>query len=119
MRFKIDENLPKAIVSRFQTDGYDSISVLDQNLGGRSDNSLAEVCRKEDRVLITLDLDFADVRAYPPQSHPSIIVLRLNRQDKEHVLEVIARVLPMFKTEPLSGHLWIVEEDAVRIRGEF
>lgn len=67
--------------------------------------------------MITLDTNFADIRAYPLAHFPGLIVLRLHRQDKPHVLEVINRLLPLLSTEPLEHLLWIVEEDRVRIRG--
>jgi hypothetical protein len=67
--------------------------------------------------LITLDTDFADIRVYPPAQFPGLIVLRLHRQDKPHVLEVIDRLIPVFASEPLEHLLWIVEETCLRIRG--
>ena len=66
---------------------------------------------------MTLDLHFGDIRAYPPGDYAGIIVLRLERQDKHHVLEVMRRLVPLFETEPLAGRLWTVDEHAVRIRG--
>jgi hypothetical protein len=44
------------------------------------------------------------------------MVLRLKRQERPLVLEVFERLLPLLETEPLEKHLWIVEEDRVRIR---
>ena len=73
-------------------------------------------CQEEGRVLVTLDMDFADIRAYPPSGFPGIIVLRLGRQDRLHVLNVFTRALALLHTDPLEGRLWIVEEDRVRIR---
>jgi predicted nuclease of predicted toxin-antitoxin system len=63
------------------------------------------------------DMDFADIRAYPPAEYPGTIVLRLGQQDKPHVLSVLTRLMRILHTEPLEGHLWIVEENRVRIRG--
>ncbi len=54
---------------------YDVVSIWDQ---GRSDTpatNLAHVCCAEGRALITLDLDFADIRAYPPEEYQGLIVL--------------------------------------------
>ena len=105
-------------MNRFQTAGHDAISILDQRLGGGTDDSISDICRKEDRALVTLDLDFADIRAYPPQDYPGLIVLRLGRQDKLQVLEVIERMLPNIEVEQLSGRLWIVENETIRVRGQ-
>ena len=68
-------------------------------------------------MVVTLDLDFADIRTYPPSDYAGIIVLRLTLLDKFHVLSVLQRVLPVLEREPLAGKLWIVDESSVRVRG--
>ena len=62
-------------------------------------------------------MDFADIRNYPPAEFPGLIVLRLRQQDKPCVLDVLTRLVQIIPREPLEGHLWIVEESRVRIRG--
>jgi len=42
--------------------------VLDQHVGGRTDIRLASLCWQERRALVTLDIDSADIRTYPPAS---------------------------------------------------
>ena len=86
MRFKTDENLPLEAAQLLRRAGHDAITILDQQMGGDPDENVASACRREDRVLITLDLDFADLRTYPPESHPGVVVLRLRRQDKVHAV---------------------------------
>lgn len=81
MRFKIDENLPVEVADLLRTANYDAITVLEQDLGGAPDSHLLAVCQQEDRILISLDTDFADIRAYPPDEYPGLVVLRLHRQD--------------------------------------
>jgi hypothetical protein len=34
-------------------------------MGGEVDEQLLQVCSREHRALITLDLDFADIKSYP------------------------------------------------------
>jgi predicted nuclease of predicted toxin-antitoxin system len=92
------------------------MGIVDQGLGGRADASVAEVCRREGRSLVTLDVDFANVQAYPPRDYPGLVVLRLQRQDKAHVLAVVAAVVPLLGEEPLDRRLWIVDESRLRIR---
>ncbi len=116
LKFKIDENLPQAVAALLQESGYDSKTVLDQHLGGATDTAIASRCQQEDRVLITLDTDFADIRTYPPKNFSGLIVLRLKQQDKPYVLATMRRLIKMFSSVPLDGHLWIVEEERVRVR---
>jgi len=75
MKFKLDENLPARLTRMLAGAGHDAISVAAQELGGQPDAKVAEVCRREGRVLLTLDAGFADIRAHPPQEHPGIIEL--------------------------------------------
>ena len=69
MRFKLDENLPSELASLFREFGHDAVTVLDQGMGGTDDSDLASVCAREQRVLVTLDKDFSDIRTYPPNRH--------------------------------------------------
>lgn len=116
MRFKIDENLPIEVAELLREVGYDAITVGEQHLAGSDDSDIASICRQEKRVLVTLDMDFADIRAYPPEQFSGLIVLRLRWQDKPRVLRVLRRLVPKFSIEPLEHCLWIVEENRVRIR---
>jgi len=117
MDFKIDENLPSEIGVLLSEAGHDAKTVNQQNLQGTPDSNLIEVCKNEGRVLVTLDMDFSDIRAYPPDNYSGIIVLRLARQSKPYAIDVFRRVLPHMGREPLKGQLWIVEENSLRIRG--
>lgn len=118
MRFKVDENLPIEIAGLLLTSGYDAITVNDQLLQGADDSVLIERCDRENRVIITLDTDFSDIRAYPPWDHEGIIVVRVGNQSKTHIIKVFQNILPLFDREPIKNRLWIVEENMIRIRGE-
>ena len=116
MRFKVDENLPIEAADLLQQAGHDAVTVPGQGLGGQADPDIASICQREGRALVTLDTDFAGIRAYPPRDFPGLIVLRLKRQDKLHVLESLRHVTSVLSIEPLQCHLWIAEEGRVRIR---
>jgi predicted nuclease of predicted toxin-antitoxin system len=62
VKFKIDENLPIEVAEILQSANFDTKTVTEQNLSGEKDSVIAQICQKEDRILVTLDLDFADVR---------------------------------------------------------
>ena len=116
MRFKVDENLPTEVAALLQVAGHDAVTVNDQAVGGARDPDIAALVQQEGRALITLDRGFADIRAYPPQQYPGLVVLRLHLQDKDHVLQTCGRLVPALSQEPLAGHLWIVETTRIRVR---
>lgn len=74
------------------------------------------MCSRERRTIVTFDIGFTDIRAYPPRSYPGIVVFRLNNQARDHVLDVGARFLEVLSNASLIGQLWIVEESRIRIR---
>jgi predicted nuclease of predicted toxin-antitoxin system len=90
--------------------------VLEQHLGGSSDTDVALVCQREDRILVTLDLDFADIQVYPPAQYAGFIVLRLRQQDKPHILDILNHLIRLFPEESIERKLWIVDERQIRIR---
>lgn len=116
MKFKIDENLPVEAAILLRQAGYAAATVVEQQLGGEADRTIAAICRIEQRVIITLDIDFADIRAYPPAMYAGIIVLRLKQHDKPTVLKLLARVIHTLADEVVTGKLWIVDEQKIRIR---
>ena len=116
MLFKLDENLPGALAGLFAEAGHDAITVSQQGMTGARDPRVASVCRRERRALVTLDMDFADIRNYPPHDYPGLVVFRLSRHGPGRVLAVAARLLEMLPETSLQGQLWIVEDERIRIR---
>jgi predicted nuclease of predicted toxin-antitoxin system len=116
LNFKIDENLPIEVAQLLKEAGHDASTVIEQGLGGSADAAVATACVDETRALVTLDGGFSDIRAYPPKTYPGLVVLRLRRHDKRHVLEALSRAIRLLGRETLQGRLWIVEERRVRIR---
>lgn len=115
-RFKIDENLHDDVAAALQTHGHDVQTVFEQGLRGRPDPDVADAARRERRALVTLDLDFGNIREYPPDDYRGFIVLRVVDQSRRHVLNVIERVAALLDRAPLEGHLWVVSEGGIRIR---
>lgn len=117
MRFKVDENLPPEASTLLAEQGHDAVTVWDQQLRGATDPRLAEVCRSEQRVLVTFDVGFSDIRQYQPGQWPGFVVLRLGSQARTHVMSVLRRLVPSLATQTLAGRLWVVTETEIRIRG--
>ncbi len=116
MKFKIDENLPIEIAELLREQGHDALTAHEQNLSGKPDDEIAIACNREERAIITLDTDFADIRAFPPSAHHGVIVLRIALQDKAHVIARMRGILPLFASEQIDNRLWIIDETSVRIR---
>ncbi len=115
-RFKLDENLPRDAEALLRKAGHDVDTVLNERLGGNPGPRVFDASQAEARVLVTFDLDFSDIRAYPPASHEGIWVLRPHMQSIENTLALLRAALLVLETEPTHSRLWIIEPERVRIR---
>lgn len=118
LKFKVDENLPKEIRDLLGEWGQNCETVHDEQLSGSLDPELYSHCLNEGRILITLDRGFSGVRTYPPRDSHSLLVLRLGKQGKTHVISAFRCALPRLLSSPPTGQLWIVEEGRIRIRSD-
>lgn len=115
MRFKLDENFGNRAIELFREAGYDVATVSEQALGGTPDADLLDVCHEEERVLVTLDLDFSNVLRFPPERYAGIVVLRVPHPIAlESIRERVRMLLEGVRREELSGRLWIVESGRIR-----
>ena len=115
MRFKLDENLAADLSPPIAAAGYDVATVSGEGLSGCEDQSLYQACRAEDRILVTLDMDFANPMRFLPETAAGTIVLRPPRPLLTVLRGMVAGVLARLKTESIAGKLWIVEPENIRI----
>lgn len=118
MRFLLDANLPRSAVEMISKLGHEVVFARDIGLAAATDHVIAARARESGAALITRDLDFADIRSYPPESFHGLVILRL----PEHaVADDIVELLRRFLNDPsllaaLPGRLAMVEPDRVRFR---
>ncbi len=117
MRAKLDENLPLEAAELLRTAGWECDTVYDEGLAGADDHEVAAACRAGARVLFTVDLDFADIRAYPPGEYVGIVVLRPTEPSRQQALALLTRALHVLSADWAEHRLWVVEPARVRVRG--
>jgi len=114
VKFKIDENLPVVFATDLKAAGHDAETVRDEALESAADDIVLAACDRESRVLVTEDLDFANVVAYPPERHQGIMVLRTRFQGLGALSAFRRLVIPNLNA-PVAGQLWIVDDSRVRV----
>jgi hypothetical protein len=115
--FKLDENVARDVAVLLREHGYDVRTVHEEQLAGEPDSVVIAACQREVRILLTLDLHFADVRQYPPWETPGIIVLRLATQTIAAELALAGELVRFLSDRSPARQLWIAEPGRVRIRG--
>jgi predicted nuclease of predicted toxin-antitoxin system len=83
MKFKLDENIGLRGLRILTVAGHDVATVHGQSLDGAEDRKLIDVCKEEQRALVTLDLDFANPLVFEPHRYPAS-ARRRNRRCSLH-----------------------------------
>ena len=116
MKIKLDENLPIALVSRLEALGHRVDTVPGEHLTGRDDEEIWLAAQRDERFLITQDLDFSDVRRYKPGTHMGLLLVRLSHPGR---LALGERIAALFRTEAIErwrGCLVVATEHKVRVK---
>ncbi len=116
-KLKLDENFSPNLTSIFQNKGFDTHSVLDENLSGENDTVIYSTCLSENRCLITFDTDFCNILRFPADNTAGIIVIRpknrINLADMQHFALQIVELLE--QRDP-TNCLWVLDSNKLRIR---
>lgn len=117
MRFLVDANLPRSTLTAFTRAGHQADHVNDVALKGAADELIARRARETQAAIVTRDLDFADIRTYPPADYAGIIVIRLaDHTVATEIVQILERFLTRVEIDQLPGRLAIVEANQFRLR---
>lgn len=112
--FFIDENLPELLVEALSGRGHTASSVSRERINGFADPDVLSFAVRRDLIVVTADLDFADINVYPVGSHSGIVVLRLPDFTPA---AMAVRLLEAIDLHPnLHGCLLVVQRRRTRIR---
>ncbi|MFO0892490.1 MAG: DUF5615 family PIN-like protein [Isosphaeraceae bacterium] len=113
---KLDENLGQSHAELVRRAGHAVERVTDEGLSGAIDPVVWQRVVAEGRFFVTLDLDFSDVRQFPPGSHPGLLLIRPRTNSRDAVSEILERVLRDHPLDTLRGCLVVADASLTRIR---
>lgn len=84
MKFLVDAHLPRHLSFLLQYNGYDAVHTLDLENGNRtSDNQISDISEREQRIVITKDVDFVDSFLLTQRPYKLLLVSTGNITNKE------------------------------------
>lgn len=116
MKLKLDENLSRHLKHALAALHHDVLTVADQGLLSKSDIVVAETAGNEGMMLLTLDLEFGDLRKYPPGHHPGIILFRPRSFGPLAVNRFVEEFVRDTDLELLDRCVVVVDPSRVRVR---
>jgi predicted nuclease of predicted toxin-antitoxin system len=113
---KLDENVPLDLRPALEALGYDVDDVVSEGLSGCEDEAVWAAAQEAGRFLVTLDLDFSDVRVFPPGSHCGILVVRLTGIGRAGLTAGIQAAFREEGAATWPGCLVVLADYKVRVR---
>lgn len=115
MKIKLDENLGNRGKEILEKSGFNVQTVHDEELCSVSDTTLIKICKEENRVLVSLDLDFANPLVFKPSLYSGIAVIRLSsKPTPEELYDCVLLLTNKLKNTNITGKLWIIQKQAIR-----
>lgn len=118
VKFVADECVGLPTIALLRKLGYSIVTAEEANLRGKSDFEILKWAIKEERILITEDIDFGSILLYPPKLHHGIILLRFRHRLEEEIHAILSKLLKELKPTNFKETLIIVDADKYRIRKE-
>ncbi|MCC6359557.1 MAG: DUF5615 family PIN-like protein [Phycisphaerales bacterium] len=116
MNIKLDENLPAELSEWLTGLGHSVDTVVDEQLQGHSDLDVFQAAQREERFLITQDLDFSDIRRFQPGEHAGILLVRLREPTRRKLLNRITDSIGRSDITRWSRCLVVLSETRIRVR---
>jgi predicted nuclease of predicted toxin-antitoxin system len=116
MKFLGDMGISPRTIALLREQGYDAIHLIEENLEKMTDQNILDKARQEERILLTVDLDFAQLLAISGDSLPSVILFRLGNVSREVANRRLLAILNDYATELTNGLIISVTDVSIRLR---
>lgn len=117
MRLFLDHCVSKRTVEHLRQLGHDILTSKELGKEQAFDPDILDVATSTDRVLVTEDRGFGDVRKYPPGRHQGFLVLRVRNPALRTALHRnLEAFLGSTDRDAIRGCLVLLDEARVRVR---
>lgn len=113
----LDHCVPRRYLRLLHEWGYDASLMIEHLPSDSSDIDVIGLTTTLDAVLLTVDLDFANILDYPPADYRGIVVMRYQVENETDVDTALKLALTDLYRDGLRGVLVIVSPGRYRVRG--
>lgn len=116
VRFLADMPVSPLTVAMLRTRGYDALHVREREMQQAADEDILSLARQEERIVLTMDLDFGTLLALGHGTEPGVIIFRLTSNHPDFVNSRLLAVLNTLPEKELFHSITIVEDEKIRRR---
>lgn len=116
MRLLADMGISIATVHALRAAGHDATHLHEEGLQQLADEDILEKARREQRIVLTCDLDFGDLLAASSAALPSVVLFRLSNYTPAYLNPRFFQVLAECEATLNEGAIIIVQDMRYRVR---
>jgi predicted nuclease of predicted toxin-antitoxin system len=116
MMFLADMGVSMKIVSWLREQGHDIFHLHELGMQKAKDSVIFEKAYQEDRIILTMDLDFTDILALTASQFPSVILFRLTDQQADNIIQKIKYIIKQHSNILETGAVISVGDRSIRVR---
>jgi predicted nuclease of predicted toxin-antitoxin system len=117
VKFLVDMMLSTRVAEELRNAGHDAVHVREYGLQRALDEEILARAAREQRTLISADMDFGFLLASRRHPWPSVVLLRrLASHRADFVVTLLLANLPQLAEALEQGSLVVLEENRIRVR---
>ena len=117
MKFLLDMPVSSMLLEVLDAHGHEGVHAHQLGKGRATDTELLEIARREDRIVITADLDFPRLLALSLAEGPGVILFRGGNYSDTEMCDLLERVLNEVSSEFLDNSICVVDRSRITLGG--
>ena len=115
MKFLLDMPVSCLLLDVLQAHGHEGVHAHQIGKDRASDSELLEIAQRENRVIITADLDFPRMLALRLTQGPGLVLFRGGNYSDTEMCDLLSRVLAKVTPEDLEKSVCVVDRRRIRV----
>jgi predicted nuclease of predicted toxin-antitoxin system len=116
MRFLADMGVSQQVTEWLRANGHESVHLRDEGLQRLPNGEIFQKAGREQRIVLTFDLDFGEILAASGGQAISVILFRLRNTRTDFVIRRLNDVLNDSSADLSRGAIIVVEDGRHRVR---
>lgn len=116
MKFLIDMPLSPGLAEWLRREGHDAVHSFELGLARAPDGVILERAGREQRAVVTADLDYPRLLALSQAEGPGLILFRRGNYSEQEAVERLKRALEAIPSEELPSSIVVIERSRIRRR---
>ncbi|MGM0426679.1 MAG: DUF5615 family PIN-like protein [Thermodesulfobacteriota bacterium] len=114
MKFLLDMGVSPETGCYLEKLGHNAVHLIEEGMDRATDSQIMEKALKEERIILTHDLDFGRMLAFSGDRGPSVVTFRLTNMRPENVNQFCKAIIDRFSDVMAEGAILSVGDKKIR-----